>query len=268
MPIPSAHASIPVFACGALLLAGCGTTGKTSRFTLPLEPGTPAVAVGSLHVAPASMAPDAPRLYVVNVQEWGRFDDADLANIEQSLASTLDQHQSNESVAAAEPLDIHLRVRRYLVGVSNTAAAVLACVTWAAVAQGQTIVFSEQFYTAGSTAFVGTTGGVKDSVHRAIVRRIATTSTYLAAGPAIANARPQEFAGTYTELDDAIAGLPETLVSMGNPAAMASPSPLESVPGLFEISGAQGIPWQAARPPAEFDWSASLRCGAPCSTRR
>jgi hypothetical protein len=268
MPIPNALLLIPVLSSGALLLAGCGTTGTTSRFTVPLEPATPAIATGSLHVAPASMAPDAPRLYVVHVREWGRFDEADLRNIEQSLASTLDKHRSSSSSAVVAPLDIHVHVRRYLVGLSNTAGAVLACVTWAAVTPEQRIVFSEQFYTPGSTAYVGTIGGVKDSVHQAIVRRIATTSIYLAADPAVARSRPRESAGTYAQLDDAIARLPGEMVSLGNPAAMASPSPVVSTQGMFAVSAAQLMPWKAAKPPTAFDWNAYLNCASPCAMKR
>ena len=165
----------------ALLLAGCGTTGTTSRFTLALDPVTPAQAHTSIRVAPATMAPDAPRLYVANVYEWGRFDTEDLVNLEQSLAVTITAHRSERPGATNAELTIHLRVRRYLVGLSNTAGAVLACVAWAAVNAAGQIVFEEQFYAPGAGAYVGTIGGLKDAVHKAIVRRVATTSLYLAA---------------------------------------------------------------------------------------
>lgn len=245
------------------ILAGCGTTGTTSTFTLALDPGTPVTGQAGIRVAPATMEADAPRLYVVSVREWGRFDATDLANIEHSLVATLARHSAGGGpyagqAAVTAPIEIHVRVRRYLVGVSNTGGGVLACVNWAAVKPAGEIAFAEQFYAADFVAYVGTVGGIKDSVHRAIVRRIATTALYLTAEPAAATALPTAYAGTYESLEDAIASLPAVLRSLGNPGAMATPNPVEAVAGAFETRGAAAIPWQAARPREDFDWAAYL----------
>lgn len=252
----------PLLGSIVLLLAGCGTTGTTSRFALDLDPAAPKQTEVAIHVAPASMAPDASRLYAIAVKEWGRFNAADLANLEQSLAATISSWQSGKPGATHAQLDIHLQVRRYLVGISNTAGAVLACVTWAAVDPSGQIVFQEQFYAPGSVAYVGTIGGVKDVVHKAIVRRVATTSLYLAADPARTRARPVEFEGTYRALEDAISELPEVMKSMGNAAAMAHPNPAVGMGGLFAVAATGAPPWEAARPPADFDWPAHLQLAA------
>jgi hypothetical protein len=244
---------------GWLLLAGCGTTGATSRFEVTLDPAVPTVAVAAIRVAPVTMAVDAPRLYAIGTHEWGRLDADDLTNLEQSLATTIATRTSSTVTVPDTRIDIHVHVRRYLVAHSNTGAGVLACVTWAAVTPSGQIVFQEQFYAPGSVAYVGTIGGLKDAVHRSIVRRIATTSLYLAAGHAVAGASPTEYPGTYSTLDEAIEVPPEVLVSRGDPNAMASSDPWTSVPGLFAVTAAGGPPWRAAKPPTDFDWEAFLR---------
>jgi hypothetical protein len=79
---------------------------------------------------------------------------------------------------------------------------------------------------------IGTIGGLKDAVHEAIVRRIATTSLALAADPAAAHPRPTTFDKTSTSLDEAVARLPKTMVSLGYlgyPSRMASPFPVVMV---------------------------------------
>lgn len=245
------------------LLAGCGTTGATSKVTVALDPAVPTVATAAVRVAPVTMAADAPRVYAIGTRDWGRLDADDLANLQQSLATTIATRQSSTVAVQGAPVDIHVHVRRYLVAHSNTRAGVLACVAWAAAASSGQIVFQEQFYAPGSLAYVGTIGGLKDAVHRSIVQRIATMSLYLAAGPAIAGSQPTEFPGTYSTLDEAMEVTPAELVSLGNPGAMAHPNPSVAVGGLFAVSAAGAPPWEAARPPADFDWTAFLSSPTP-----
>ena len=113
-------------------LPACGTTGDTSRFALPLEvPQTPQ-GIDAVRVASAAMDENAAYLNAVNVRPWGKFGPNDLSNIEDSLRDTLAPYATAPSRAAESRLDIHLVIRRYVVGVSNTGGAVLACVAWTA----------------------------------------------------------------------------------------------------------------------------------------
>lgn len=234
-----------------LLAAGCSATTRTRPFVLALDPATPRGA-RSLAVASATQAQDAARLYTVGVVEWGRFDEQDLANIGRSLADTIALHAPAGTDAAAAPLEIHLHVRRYLIAVSNTAGGALACVAWAMVDEDGQVRYSSQFYAAAAVEYFGTLGGVKNHVHEAIIRRIATTALHVSADPA--EPLPIEFEGSYPLLSDAIDTLPRQFVSRGDAAGMAQRDP----GALFMVTAAESIPWEAAEPPAEFDWGAYL----------
>ena len=206
-------------------------------------------------MASAAMAPDAATLINVNVQPWGEFSPDDLKNIEVSLRDTLRPY------APANPtdskVDIHMVVRRYVVGTSNTGGAVLACVAWAATTSRGDILYDEQFYASGSGYLVGTIGLLKDSVDRAIVRRIAVTSLELVLHPAEKPA-PAKFPQTSTSLEEAAAQLPSTMVSMGNASMAAFPNRAVSTVGLFTPNGIQTIEWHVAEPSQQFDWEGYL----------
>ena len=160
--------------CGLLL--GCGTTGKTSRFVLTLEPNESEQIFSEIRIAAAARERDAARFNAVNVRPWGKFDTADLRNIEQSLRDTIASLPPAAFPQPTSRLDIHLMIRRYFVSVSNTGGAVLICVAWAATNSKGEMIYHEQFYASKAGYLIGTIGLLKDSVHKAIVRRIATTS--------------------------------------------------------------------------------------------
>jgi hypothetical protein len=104
---------------------------------------------------------------------------------------------------------------------------------------------------------IGTIGLLKESVHKAIVRRIATTSLALAAGPAAEKARPTTFDNTYTSLEEAASRLPQTMVSMGTPLAVF-PVPAIAIVGLLTPSGVSTVQWNVTKPSQDFDWEGYL----------
>src|SRR5215470_1895921 len=126
------------------VLSACGTTGETSRFALSLDVPKQPKPQSEVHVASVAMEPDAASLTNVNVQPWGKFNTDDLKNIEDSLKDTLKPYV--QTGPDESKLDIHMVVRRYAVGTSNTAGAVLACVAWAATSPKGDVVYEEQFY--------------------------------------------------------------------------------------------------------------------------
>jgi hypothetical protein len=255
-----------LLACAAL--SACGTTGDTSRFVLPLDLPQSLKVASEVRVASAAMDADAARLNAVNVRPWGKFGPDDLKNIEQSLRDTISPHLPAAPLSHASRLDIHLVIRRYVVSVSNTGGAVLVCVAWAATSSKGILIYDEQFYASEAVYLVGTIGLLKDSVHKAIVRRIATTSLVLASDPAAASPRPAAFANTSTSLDDAVSRLPRTMVSLGVPALAALPTPpagsplptrVVNVVGLLTPTGVSTVQWEAAKPSEGFDWQGYLQ---------
>ena len=246
------HIALVLCACAAL--SACGIAGGTSRFVVPLDPGQRPKIAAEVRVASAGMDVNPAYLNAVNVFRWGKFDAADLRNIDASLRDTIAQHLLPPSPGTDARLELHLVIRRYVVSASNTAGAALACVAWAATTPQGTLIFEEQFYASHVIYLVGTLGLIKDEVHRAIVGRIATTAMALAADLTAANLQPITFEHTSTSLDEASARLPQTMVSMGVPLG---PVPIGLV-GILIPSGTMTVQWEVAKPSEKFDWQGYL----------
>lgn len=237
-----------------IAISGCGTTGATSQFVLPLDLGRSAQVGSDIRVASSAMEANASHLNVVNVRPWGKFGPDDLRNLEYSLRDTMRQNVPARSPSSGSRLDIHLVVRSYIVSVSNTAAAVLACAAWAATTADGEILYQEQFYASKAGYLITTTGLLKDSVHKAIVRRIAATAIALASG----NALPATFEGTSISLEEAVSRVPRTLMSFGDPSLAAFPDKSVGLAGLFTQSGEKLVQWETAKPSDHFDWRGYL----------
>jgi hypothetical protein len=248
-------AAIALMSCAAL--SACGTTGGTSRFALPLDLPAGQKVAANVRVASAAMDADAAYLNPLNVKPWGKFDSDDLRNVEQSLQDTISPYLAPASSSTDSNLDLHLVVRRYVVSTSNTAGAVLACVAWAATTPQGSLIYKEQFYASESGYLVTTIGLIKDSVHMAIVRRIATTSLALARNGAT-SLKPRQFDKTSTSYEEAASRLPQTMISMGNPSLAAFPDRAVSVLGLLTPSGVSKVEWRVASPSEAFDWTGYL----------
>jgi len=240
--------SLLVFAA----LSACGTTGATSRFVLPLDLHGGEKVTTSVNVASVAMDADAAYLTVVKVKPWGKFGPDDLKNIEQSLKDTIEPHRTATSRNVDSQMDLHLVVRKYVISMSNTAGAVLACVAWAATTSKGSVIYKEQFYAFDAGYLVTTIGHIKDSVQKAIVHRIATTSLEIAQDPATTT-KPRKFDKTSTSFEEAVSCLPKSMVSMGDPATMTF-----SFIGLLIPSGKATIAWKMAELSEAFDWSGYL----------
>ncbi|WP_054032047.1 hypothetical protein [Desulfatitalea tepidiphila] len=247
--------AIALLGCAAL--SACGTTGVTSHFTLRLDLPRDGKVAADVHVASAAMAEDAAFLNVVRVQPWGRFGPDDLRNIEQSLRDTIAPHLAETLRPGDVKIDLHLVVRRYVVSISNTAGAVIACVVWAATTPKGSVIYEEQFYASDAAYLVTTIGLIKDSVHKAIVRRIATTALAIAQDSA-ANIQSIKFDKTSTSFEESAARLPKTMVSLGDPSLMVFPELALGVVGLLTPSGVSTVEWRVADPSGAFDWTGYL----------
>ena len=237
------------------VLPGCGTTGTTSRFALSLDVPKGREVARDVRVASAAMeADDVATLNALKVQPWGRFGPEDLLNIERSLQDTLSPYRRPKEAR----IELHVVVRRYVVSTSNTAGAVLACVAWAATTPEGSVIYEEQFYASDAGYLVTTIGRIKDSVHEAIVRRIAETSLAIAGRPG-ERVQPRRFDKTSSSFDEAASRLPKTMVSLGDPGLASFPDRTVSVVGLLTPSGVATIEWTVAHPSSAFDWAGYLK---------
>lgn len=236
-------------------LSACGTTGTTFPFVLSLDLSKGQQPVRDIRVESARMAPDAATLHAVAVRAWGKFEPQDLTNIEYSLRHTIAPHIPVAVRSTQPTLDVHLMIRRFAVSVSNTGGAVLASVTWALAKSDGELIYQEQFFASDSMHLIGTIGGLKDSVHKATVRRIATTALMLAAE----KVQPMTFDNTYATHEEAAARLPQTMVSMGAPPVMAFPHLAVGMVGALTPSGVSNPQWAATKPSQDFDWRGYLQ---------
>jgi len=229
----------------AFLLSGCGTTGVTTRSAVDVG----ALAASSFRpISVDSVAREEAgiKLMSVGVRAWGRFDDRDQANIKGSLEDTFAAATQGRTRPDGEPIKIHLVIRKYLVAGSNNEGAVLAGVDWCATDAKDAILFQESFYATHSVRFIGTLGGLKDTVNKAIVKRIAQSSLALAANERPIGAAVQY---TYATLEQAAATMPDSLASWDQPR-LVHIGPPRSAPEKVSLA------WAEMRPP--IDWKERL----------
>jgi hypothetical protein len=248
-------AVITLLCCAAL--SACGATGGTSRFVLPLDLETAPRVDANVYVASAAMEANAAYLQLVKVQKWGKFGSDDLKNIERSLKDTTSQYVDPASRPTGSRMDLHLVIRRYAVGTSNTAGAVLVCVAWAATTPNGSLIYEEQFFASNAGYLVTTIGLIKDSVHKAIVRRIATTSL-LIAQDGVKSLQPRQFDKTSTTFEEAASRLPQTMVSLRDPSLVAFRLRTVSAVGRLTSSGVSTVEWTVASQSDAFDWTGYL----------
>jgi len=239
-------------------LSACGTTGATQSFVLNLDLNQGSQIVSDVRVASVATDTNEAYLNAINVQPWGKFDSDDLQKIDQSLRDTFAQNLPKASPNFKSKLNIHLFIRRYVVSTSNTGGGVLATVAWAVTNSQGKLIFDEQFYAWGSGYLVTTVGAIKTSVHRNMVRRIATITMALASDLAGADFPPATFDNTSTSLEEAISRLPQTLVSMGNPVLVSFPNSTVSTIGYLTPSGILNVQWEVVKASENFDWQGYL----------
>lgn len=238
-----------VFMATFLLSACAATMGHTTRVVVPLDNAELLDGLRPTKVATLGREEDGIRLMNVGVKAWGKFDDDDQENIRASLEDTLTEATRGRVAGNAEPINVHIVIRKYFVGSSNVAAAVWAGVDWCAADANNRVLFQEAFYATSTGRFVGTLGGNKDNVNRAIVKRIAQSTIALAA-----SLQPGELkvAGTYSAFEEAVATMPETLRSWGL-ILFTAPIPLY-IPGTKP----ERLPLEWALMQEPIDWQKRL----------
>ena len=177
----------------AMLATGCGVTGGTQRFKVDLG-GAIDSPIRRIQVATVKVEADANLVQSTGTYTWGAFNAKDAAILKASLVDTLNGAVDGLTTDTATPLRIHLLVRRYIVAHSNNAGGVLACVSWCLSGASESVVFQETFYASASGHLVTTIGQIKDSVNRAIVKRIGlSVEITFAHFPGTASSRNREW---------------------------------------------------------------------------
>lgn len=206
------------------LVCGCGaTTGKTTHGAVALDHLPLSRELRALQLNSVEGENEGVRLIAIGVQPWGKFDDEDRANLRLSLDATLKAAMTGRIAGAENPIQLYVLIRKYVIGASNSEAAVWAYVGWCAVGGDEQVLFDEAFYATGAVQRIGSLGGVKDRVNRAIVKRIAQSAVLLADG-----AKPKEVkvADTYPTFDAAMAATPDLLETWGLAFLSTSARPL------------------------------------------
>jgi hypothetical protein len=240
----------------ALFLSACWG-GHTTRFVLALDDTPLSGQWRQTNVASVARDPDGMMLINVGVKPWGKFDDDDQANIETSLKDTLATATQGHSFTDEGTINIHLMIRKYIVAISNNAAYIWAGVDWCVADANNRVLFHEIFYATSTGHLVVTTGGVKDDVNRAIVKRIAETTIHLAANSPLAALNVPD---TYSTFVGAAATMPETLRSWPVPA----PIPIYGGTTATTLVGGtapEHFPLALAEIKESIDWQMRLNGG-------
>ena len=192
-------------------IAGCGTTGATKTFVLPVDSAATSSLEHPLKLGSFAVAEDANFVIAAGTIAWGTFDEADQHKLESSVQATLDTIDWQFADEATPIWEIHVFLRRHVIAHDNNSAGLLVCVSWALVSASGAVVYEEQFYAANSVVLVGTLGGVKNSVNRAVARRIIESSLRLASSEPLSSIRVED---TYDTIAEAANTLPAQYQSL------------------------------------------------------
>jgi hypothetical protein len=240
----------PVATLGLLLIAsliglpGCSSNGATTRQVVGLaDMSLPkislAVAVKSVSINPGATAPDG-----AGSGSLADFDQADLENLRASLVDTLHAAMNSRSLDVSETISIYLVIRNYAMAASRLDGAGLAAVDWCAARPSGTPIYRELFYVTERKLFVGSPGGMKDRLNKAVVQRIAESALLLASPNKLDLGLPRRIEGTYMNPKAALATLPRHLRSR-SAATMPSYTVLQFgyIPGSLPITAS----WQSRK---------------------
>ena len=171
------HALFAVAICG--LVAGCGTTGGTSRFVLPIEQSRTSPPRNRVDFGSFTSAAEGNIVISAGTYHWGAFTNKDEQNFKRSLIDTLNTVGWSSVEDENSAWRVHVILRRHIVAHDNNSGSVLAVISWSLSSGAGNIVYQEQFYATSSAFLVGTLGGMKDTVNKAIVQRNQPATCFL-----------------------------------------------------------------------------------------
>ena len=197
------------------LLTGCGITGDTTARKVMLNPSLGvATLTRTVRIGTVTAGPNAGVNQAIGANDWGKFDDDDIA----TLRATLEQ--SIPPAPSPSAPTVHVVVPHFGLSYTNTRVACLGIFDWC-VTDGTRILAGERFYAAYDSGdkLIGTMtlGMAKNRVLHAVAERIAERSL------AGANTRPLPPAPplTFDNLESANATLPARMKADDSPSPEA-----------------------------------------------
>ncbi|MBN2145012.1 MAG: hypothetical protein JW774_10345 [Candidatus Aureabacteria bacterium] len=240
------------FILSLVFITGCAVTGSTSSFVLKPGAAMADSRAAKINVSSVELEKDASRLENVGVFSWGKYDSKDVGIFSKSLKDSMAGAQSAQKIEAGKILNVYVIIRTFMVASSNTGGAALACVAWAAADTDNNLIYHEQFYASDSVKLIGTLGGLKNGLNKAIARRIVETSLKLADLDRTQAVEEQPFEKTYGSFDKATERLPKQMTSMyqnnfvfGNPYHVTA-------------TLSSGIAWNWSEHPDNVNWEEYL----------
>jgi hypothetical protein len=237
----------------AMMSTACGLTGNTSKFVVDVRS---AQAKGPVTISTIELEPNQSRLVNVGTYAWGKYGSDDLDTLTRSM------NESAANLRGPSPYAIHVVLRRFLVATGGSDGIALACVSWALTSPDGQLAYHEQFYASRHVNTFGTVGGIKDTVHEAIARRVLGRSSAIAAAPgtnAFESVRPDH---SFDSFEEAIRDLPPTLTATSVKLVQLGNGYHQIVLGRGATQSAD-LSW--VRQPEHLDWPSRL--AAQPSTR-
>lgn len=231
------------------LSTGCGITGGTSARKVALNPALGnASLMRTVSVGTVTARPEAGINRAIGAYNLGKFDDADLATLRETLKRSLPP-------ASTSGPSVHVVVQHFGLSFTNNRGAGLAIIDWCA-ADGSRVLTSERFYAAydtGDKLFgTETLGMAKNRILHASAARIAERALAAANGLP----PPPAPALTFDNPETANATLPSHMVAVGAPGLV------NSVVQQTMLGGFEGATRLLPEPiPPMTDWSARLAKG-------
>lgn len=179
-----------------LLLVSCGVSGGTRRIVIDLDPVPPPGGWRPLQVATLEKDEGGVHLLNVGTYPWGKFSDVDQQSLKASLEHTFSLATQGHVSSTLERLNTHIRIRKYVVGTTNSEGFVWIAVDWCVATVGGRVLFQESLFATGAAHSAVTIGACKDGVHYTLLERIARIT--------LATAAKGQQAGIDTSATDAL----------------------------------------------------------------
>lgn len=194
-----------------VFLIGCGTFGKTSVFVVHVDPSVISGAKHRIQIGRVLVASDANVLVAAGTMFVGKFDEEDRLKFASSLQKSLDGLKYPATVAASPPWTIDVVLRKHILGHDNVSAGLVTCIAWRLTSDDGQVVFEDEFYGASSARVVGTIGGVKNAVNRAVAKRLIESALLVGSGMSI---EPVTVDRTFETFSEATSQVPDNYQSL------------------------------------------------------
>lgn len=242
-----------------VLSPGCGTFGKTSTFVVHVDPSIAEEVGRRIEVGRLLVERDANVLVTAGTVVAGEFDEEDKIKLAMSLRDSFDAIEYSETVRMLPPWTMDVMVRRHILGHDNVSAGLVTCIAWRLRTGDGRVVYEDEFYGASSARYVGTIGGVKNSVNRAVVERLIQSALLVGAGKPPASISVNRTFDTFSEATESVpAGyqsLPVIVVNNSTASVLGADISINNASIVQpRDSGPRTIRWEELEPEGPVAW--------------